>query len=163
MTRTIEDFTGVKKDVKCIGCACATAGQSIAGYVNETELFHVHQDQEVPIPGFVILSTKRHVDSITDFTDAEANEFIALARRIRQAQREVLGIEHVYLVQEEDTEDHFHLWMLPRYDWMKDEAKFGRKVGSAHNVLKFAEQNMKTPDNIALVIDAANKLKEFFN
>ncbi len=163
MVRTIEDFTGAEKEVVCIGCACAAAGETVPGYVIETELFHAHQDQEVPIPGFVILSTKRHVDSIADFTDAEASEFILLARRIRQAQREVLGIEHVYLVQEEDTEDHFHLWLLPRYDWMKDEAKFGRKVGSARNVLKFAEQHMKTPDNIASVMDAANKVKEFLN
>lgn len=161
MTRIIEDFTGAKKEVKCIGCACSEAGKAVPGYVIETELFHAHQDQEVPIPGFVILSTKRHIDSIADFTDAEASEFIALARHIRQAQREVLGIENVYLIQEEDTEDHFHLWLLPRYEWMQDEAKFGRKVGSARNVLKYAEEQMKTPENIALVKESAEKLRDY--
>lgn len=159
--RIIEDFTGVKKEVTCIGCACTEAGKDVPGYIIETELFHAHQDQEVPIPGFVILSTKRHIESISDFTDAEASEFIALARRIRQAQREVLDIENVYLIQEEDTVDHFHLWMLPRYGWMKDEEKFGRKVGSARNVLKYARENMKTPENIALVKESANRLRDF--
>lgn len=161
MTRIIEDFTGTKKEVRCIGCACTEAGKDVPGYVIETELFHAHQDQEVPIPGFVILSTKRHIESITDFTDAEASEFIMLARHIRQAQREVLGIENVYLIQEEDTVDHFHLWLLPRYDWMKDEAHFGSKVGSARNVLKFARENMKTPENIALVNESAEKLRKY--
>lgn len=159
--RIIEDFTGAKKEMMCIGCACTEAGQDVPGYVIETELFHAHQDQEVPIPGFVILSTKRHIESIADFTDAEASEFIILARRIRQAQRDVLGIEHVYLIEEEDTADHFHLWLLPRYEWMKDEVQFGRKVGSARNVLQYAQEHMKTAENIVLVKESADKLRDF--
>lgn len=163
MTRTIEDFTGKKKEVSCIGCACAEAGKNVPGFVFETDLFHAHQDQEVPIPGFVILSTKRHVESIDTFTDEEATEFVTLLRKIRSAQREVLGIETVYLIQEEDTADHFHMWLLPRYEWMKDEEKFGRRVSSARPVLKFAQENMKTPENIAEVKESAEKLRNFLS
>lgn len=161
MTRIIEDFTGTKKEITCIGCACTEAGRDVPGYVIETELFHAHQDQEVPIPGFVILSTKRHVTSVADFTDGEISEFAGLVRRIRVAQREVLGIETVYLIQEEDTEDHFHLWLLPRYEWMEDQARFGRKVGSARSVLEYAQEHMKTPENVALVKESAEKLRNY--
>lgn len=163
MTRIIEDFTGEKKEVSCIGCACAEAGKDIPGFIFETDLFHAHQDQEVPIPGFVILSTKRHIDSVDQFTDKEAEEFIMLLQKIRRAQREVLGIEKVYLIQEEDTADHFHMWLLPRYEWMKDEEKFGRRVSSARPVLKYAQEHLKTSENIAEVEKSAEKLREFLN
>lgn len=163
MNRIIEDFAGVKKETKCIGCSCAVEGKSVPGYILETNLFHAHQDQEVPIPGFVILSTKRHIQSVGEFTDDETREFADLMRRIRQAQREALGIENIYLIQEEDTEDHFHLWFLPRYEWMKNEEKFGRKVGSSRAVLQYAIENMKTTENIAKVKESAEKLREYLN
>ncbi|MEP7162984.1 MAG: diadenosine tetraphosphate hydrolase [Candidatus Moraniibacteriota bacterium] len=163
MTRIIEDFTGKKREVECIGCTCAELGKDTPGYILETELFHIHQDQEVPIPGFVILSTKRHIESVADFTDEEIKEFGELLRKIRMAQREVLDIEKVYLVQEEDTRDHFHMWMLPRYEWMLDEAKFGKKVSSARPILTYARENMKTPENITAVQEAAEKLRKFLN
>lgn len=161
--RTIEDFTGAKKEVDCIGCACVEAGTAVPGHIIETELFQAHQDQEVPIPGFVILATKRHIASVDEFTENEAAEFVALLRRIRHAQRTVLGIATVYLIQEEDTRDHFHLWLLPRYEWMNDEEKFGRRVSSARPVLKHAREHMKTPDNIAEVLASAARLRDFLN
>ncbi len=161
MTRTIEDFTGIKKEVECIGCACAAAGKDVSGFIIESDLFHAHQDQEVPISGFVILSTKRHIGSVDEFTDEEAKEFIDLLRKIRRAQRKILGIETVYLIQEEDTADHFHLWMLPRYEWMNDEEKFGRRVSSARPILKYAKEHMKTKENIAKVVESASKLRTF--
>lgn len=163
MTRIIEDFTGTKKEVECIGCAITEEGKDVAGYVVETDLFHAHQDHEVPIPGFVILSTKRHIKSVDEFTDEEASDFIDLVRKIRKAQREVLGIGTAYLVQEEDTQDHFHLWLLPRYAWMNDVEKFGQKVGSARRVLQHAKTHMKTPEIIAEVKEAAEKLRKYLN
>jgi len=161
--RIIEDFTGVKKEIKCIGCAITEAGKNVSGYIIETDLFHAHQDYENPISGFVVLSTKRHIKSFDEFTDEEAAEFIALVRKIRKAQREVLGIEYVYFIQEEDTEDHFHMWFLPRYEWMNDVEKFGRKVSSARPVLQFAKTHMKTPENIVSVKEAAEKLRNYFD
>jgi diadenosine tetraphosphate (Ap4A) HIT family hydrolase len=156
--RIIEDYQGQKHTVKCIGCFYNTGGKNVPGYVIATEFFHAHQDHEIPIPGFVILSTRRHVESFDQFTDAEAAEFIKLVKKIRLAQRQVLGIQKAYFIQEEDTEDHFHLWILPRYDWMNDIAKFGRKISSARPVLEYARAHLKTPDNIIEVNSAAAKL-----
>lgn len=161
MARTIEDFTGVKKEVDCLGCAIVEAGKDVPGYVIETDFFHAHQDHEVPLSGFVILSSKRHIKSVDEFTDEEASDFIDLVRKIRSAQREVLGIDTVYFVQEEDTRDHFHLWFLPRYEWMNDAEKFGQKVSSARPVLAYARAHMKTPEIIAEVKESAEKLRKY--
>lgn len=161
--RIVEDFTGLKKNVDCIGCFLNEKGEDSPGYIIATSLFHAHQDYENPIPGFVVLATRRHIKSIDAFTEREAAEFIKLVRKIRKAQREVLGIETVYLVQEEDTEDHFHLWFLPRYDWMNNVEKFGRKISSARPVLQFAKTHMKTPENIAVVKASVEKLRNYLH
>ena len=154
----------MKNEVECIGCAITQARKNVLGYIVETDLFHAHQDYENPIPGFVVLSTKRRIKSVDEFTDEEAIEFIELVRKIRKAQRRVFGIKTVYFIQEEDTiGSHFHLWFLPRYEWMNDVEKFGHKVSSARPVLQFAKTHMKTPENIAAVKEAAEKLRSYFD
>ena len=112
----------------CLSCAivqgmCKTLG----GVILETGSFHAHQDVAYPIPGLVILAAKRHMKCLDELTPPEAGEFIATAQRIRAEQRRVLNIEHVYFFYNEDTTHHFHLWMVPRYEWMK---AFGRSVES---------------------------------
>ena len=159
--RVIEDYQGKKHSVDCIGCFLSGLGKDVPGYVLVTENFHAHQDFEIPIPGFIILSTRRHIKSLEQFTDMEAAEFIQMLRKIRRAQQEVLGIETVYLIQEEDSKDHFHMWMLPRYPWMEDEKKFGRKVSSARPVLEYAAKFMKTSENIAKANEATEKLRQY--
>ncbi len=76
--------------------------------------------------------------------------------------REVLKVNTVYFVQEEDTEHHFHVWMFPRYNWMKD-GKFGHKIGSVRPIMEYARQNMKTKTNLHKVELATQRLKKFFS
>lgn len=52
----------------------------------------------------------------------ETAEFVPLVQKLRAQQKKQLGIEHVYYFYNEDTSHHFHLWMVPRYEWM---AQFG--------------------------------------
>ncbi len=159
-TRAIEDYRGEKREIACLGCYYREAGEDVPGHILSADLFHAHQDHEIPIPGFVILSTRRHIKSIDEFTDEEAREFIDLVRRIRRALREALGIERIYFIQEEDTPDHFHVWFLPRYEWMEDEARFGRKVSSARPVLEYAREHLKTPENLEAVETVVRKLRQ---
>ena len=75
--------------------------------------------------------------------------------------REKLDIQTVYLVQEEDTSHHFHLWVFPRYEWMVE--KFGRKIQSVRPIMEYAREHMKTKDNLKKVDDATKKMKQFLN
>lgn len=74
--------------------------------------------------------------------------------------REALGIQVVYLIQEEDTSDHFHVWMFPRYPWMTE--KFGRKIQSVRPIMEYARESLKTPENLKQVDEATAKLKQYF-
>jgi diadenosine tetraphosphate (Ap4A) HIT family hydrolase len=119
----------------CLSCAIVDGTHAtVGGTIWETPHFHVHQDAGYAIPGFMILATRRHIVSVADFNDAEADEFALLMRQVRRAQRFVLGVEHVYFFYNEDTRHHFHLWMLPKHAWMSSlgEGPEGMRAALRH-------------------------------
>ena len=123
--------------------------------IYETDNFEVNQDWEVPIPGFFILSPKNKIKSITEFTDGESHELIDILRKIRNAMRTVLKIKEVSIFQEEKTKFNFHIWILPQYDWMKEN--------SLKEILKYAQKNMKSSKIMKEVKEAAEKVKEYLS
>ena len=56
-----------------------------------TEHFDVHQDWEVPIPGFFIIAGIRKFRSVADMTKEEAEDFVFLLQKIRKGMWEALG------------------------------------------------------------------------
>ncbi|WP_346935742.1 diadenosine tetraphosphate hydrolase [Clostridium sp.] len=158
MTRKITLADGRKLEVECLSCAI-TSGliEPTGGVIIETEHFHVHQDVAYPIPGLVILASKRHFYCMDELTAEERLEYIDLICRIRDAQRRLLGIEKVYYFYNEDTTHHFHLWIVPRYKWMYE---FGHSVESLRPVLLHARNNLNNKENMNRVIDTIDKLRE---
>lgn len=118
-----------------------------------TKYFDVSQDREIPIPGFFICAPLRKLSSLEEFTDEEAKEFVFLLRFLRKGMREVLGIEHIYLFQNEDTAHNFHLRIFPRLARMES---FGRKIESVRPIMLYAKEHMKTPE----VFDEVRKYVE---
>lgn len=156
--RTITLSNGKTVEVECLSCAL-TSGlvEPDGGVVVETEHFHAHQDVAYPIKGLIILASKRHVTCLDELTEAEKLDYIHILSKIRKAQRDVLGIDHVYYFYNEDTTHHFHTWMVPRYDWMY---AFGRSVESVRPVLLHARQEMNDTKNVEDVLKAIGLLRE---
>ena len=125
-----------------------------------TKLFKVGQDREAPIPGFFIIAPLRKMKSISEFTDAEAVEFMNLIRKIRKGMKDVLKIEEVYLFQNEDTKHGFHFWIFPRHDWME---KFGRKIQSVRPIMDYAKENMLSDDVLKTVRDYVQKMRKYIS
>jgi len=142
---------------QCLSCAIIQGNkQPLGGTIIETEFFHAHQDVAYPLAGMVILASKRHVRCLDELTPEEASNCMELLCRIRKAQRETLGIEHVYYFYNEDTLHHFHMWMMPRYEWMKE---LGRSVESVRPILVYAREHMSDEKNIAYVEECVQKLR----
>lgn len=156
--RGITLSNGKTVEVECLSCAL-TSGKTEpdGGVIVETEYFHAHQDVAYPIKGLVILASKRHIKCFDELNDLEKVDYINLLSKIRKAQREVLGIEHVYYFYNEDTTHHFHTWMVPRYEWMYD---FGRSVESVRPVLLHARNKLNNDENVKSVIDGIKALKK---
>ncbi|RDY72039.1 HIT family protein [Halobacillus sp. SY10] len=158
--RTIILSNGDTVEVDCLSCAL-TSGEvePEGGVIAETEHFHAHQDVAYPIRGLVIVASKRHIKGLDELTEQEQRDYITFITKIRKAQRKVLGIENVYYFYNEDTTHHFHLWMVPRYDWMYE---FGRSVESVRPVLLHARKNKNEWDHTK-VLEGIRLLTEVLN
>jgi diadenosine tetraphosphate (Ap4A) HIT family hydrolase len=142
----------------CLSCELVNGiRQSTGGTIHETDLFHAHQDFAYPIPGLVILAARRHFYCMDELSNEEADELMSLLRRIRGVQRQVLGIEHVYYFYNEDTSHHFHVWMVPRYEWMR---QFGKSVQAVRPSLIHSREHMATESNLKVVQACVAKLRE---
>lgn len=159
----MKSILGDDKQVACISCGLQSGEIKLFGEkIVETEHFDVSQDYEIPIPGFFILASKEHKAGLADFSQKESYELMDLLRRTRIAMKEALGIEYIHLIQEEDSvtrDSHFHIWLMPRYEWMKS---FGARVSSARDVIKHAKANMKTDEHLEEVRSAITKTKDYF-
>jgi diadenosine tetraphosphate (Ap4A) HIT family hydrolase len=158
MPRQITLADGRSVEVECLSCAL-TSGliTPTGGVIFESDLFHVHQDVAYPIKGLVIVASKRHFHCMDELTEEEQIEFMALIYKIRKEQRKLLGIDKVYYFYNEDTTHHFHLWMVPRYEWMY---QFGTSVESLRPVLLHARNNMNDDENMKGVIEGINILRD---
>jgi diadenosine tetraphosphate (Ap4A) HIT family hydrolase len=72
-------------------------------------------DGPCPIPGWLVLTAERHCRALHDLDTGAAAALGTVAQRVAQAQRELLGAEHVYLFALGDLLHHFHLHLVPRY------------------------------------------------
>jgi len=145
---------------KCLGCKREEEHISAKDTVLKTKYFDAHQDFEIPIPGFIIVSTRRHIQSIDEFTKKERKDYIETIYKIRDALRKALSIKVVYFHQEEDTSHHFHLWIFPRHDWMN---KFGKKIQSVRPIIEYAKQKMKTEENLNEVKVSLEKMRNYLS
>lgn len=145
-------------EVDCLSCAL-TSGliTPTGGVIYESSNFHIHQDVAYPIRGLVILASKRHFYCMDELSEEEQFEYISIIHKIRSEQRTRLGIDKVYYFYNEDTTHHFHLWMVPRYEWME---QFGSSVESIRPVLLHARNNMNNEENMKNVIKGINELRE---
>ena len=145
--------------VNCVGCQIEKGKIDVTDFlVARTEHFIVNQDLEVPIPGFYIISTRRHVFSIDEFTVEEQTELGKLLHAVKTGMRKELKIKTVYLFQDEASDNHFHLWLFPQLEWMK---QFGFKVQSIRPIIDYAKSTMRTRKNFEKAKKMTEKMRVF--
>ena len=108
-----KDFLGYEWDVQCMGCAISDGSMKVPGdFIQKTQYFCVHQDPLIPLPGFLVIASRRHIRSIAEMHDAEYKDFSNLVRTSHQAIKQAIGVEYLTIIQEESS-IHFHLWFFP--------------------------------------------------
>jgi diadenosine tetraphosphate (Ap4A) HIT family hydrolase len=149
---------GVVNDISCIGCALNLGKiQNIGEVVKETKYFFVRQDYEIPIPGFMVVSSKRHIVGIGDFTKAEEKEFIMLLCQLRRVVGDLIGIKYFDMLYSETTFEskinpsHFHIALLPRYSWMKGK--------NYKQIFEYAKNKMRNKKCLSKVKIIAKKTR----
>jgi len=96
-----------------MGCAISRGSMSVpGGMIRRTKHFCVHQDPLIPLPGFLVIASLRHIRSISEMQVDEYAEFATVVKSTHEAIKGATGIAHLTLVQEESSK-HFHLWFFP--------------------------------------------------
>ena len=102
-----KDILGNEIKSECVGCAIVRGEVKLPrGIIYDGESIILAADPEIPIPGFLIITSKRHIQSFAELTADERTEIgntIAIAER---AIKDLKIAETVTLVQEERSK-HF--------------------------------------------------------
>jgi diadenosine tetraphosphate (Ap4A) HIT family hydrolase len=108
-----KDFLGNEWEIDCMGCAIQNRSMLVpGGFILRTQHFCVHQDPLVPLPGFLVIASLRHIQSIEEMDVREYEQMTRLVRITHRAIKQVTRIEELTLIQEESSR-HFHLWFFP--------------------------------------------------
>ena len=87
------------------------------GVIYEDALWHLdHIIRPIPMAGWLVLKPKRHIESISAMTPAEARGFGEIASRAAAALEAATGVKKVYVGVFGEAENfaHIHAHLIPR-------------------------------------------------
>ena len=104
----------------CIFCKII-AGEIPSATIYENEEFKVILDRFPSNEGHVLILPKNHTPNIFEIDPEQAGRLFSLAAKLAKAMKEVLGFEHMNLLQNNgvvagQTVFHFHLHLIPRWE-----------------------------------------------
>ncbi len=159
----IKSYEGEERDVDCIGCALQRGEiETSSGIIYDGKYFEVRQDYELPIAGFFIIASKRHIVGFADFSEEEQKEFIKILCKLRKVMKDKLKIRYIEIFMRESTIEskkapsHFHLGLLPKHKWMK-------KLNNTREIIDYAKEKRNNKVNLQKVKKYANKAKKYMN
>lgn len=145
----------------CPGCAYANHEFELpCGIAFENERFNLSQDWELPIPAFFILSPKRHVERFSELEVNEKIEMFEIVDETIKVLRENDICDTFDVIFEEKLNRHFHIWILPRYQWMSERA--GSIIANIGKIFEYAKSNMRTEENYENIKNITTLVKKYF-
>ncbi len=153
----VKDFLGNEWTFECLGCSIANGEIEIpGGVIYDGNAVVLGADPEVPIPGFLIISSKRHVTSFSQYTKEERLEIGEVLYYAEKALKDLKIADELTIVQEERSK-HFHIWIFPKYDWMVE--KFGQGISYLRDIAKYAKDHAtdKEKESIVKIVDDVRK------
>lgn len=155
----VKDILGKEWECKCIGCSIGNGEITPPGEViMSTKNFVIHQDPEIPIKGFLIIASKKHIQSISELTLEESQELFDLVYRARMVLTIMEEIKEISIIQEERSV-HFHLWLFPRYEWMDEN--FENSLSKVREILFYAKDKYKTEENMADILSTVKIIRDY--
>ncbi len=146
----------------CLGCELVSKTlKPFGGVIFKDENFMIAQDFELPIEGFVIISSIRHLEKLTELTDAERADLMFLINKCLTVLRENGVAEEYNIILEEKSGYHFHVWLMPRHRWMTK--KFGKIMKNIKPIQEYALKNMRTEENFEKIKHTCEVLKTALN
>lgn len=152
------------EEIEFNGCpACAYANHEFSlpcGMAYENEKYTLSQDWELPIQGFFVVSPKRCIEKFEELEKEEKIEIFEIVDKTIKILRKNSICDRFDVIFEEKENRHFHIWIMPRHEWMSDLV--GDIVDNIGKVFEFAKNNMRTVENYNKIKEITNLVKEDF-
>ena len=158
----VKAFNGNMIDIgDCMGCAKAKTYGNLdenPGQILRTKNFDISQDFELPINGFIVIGSIRHLKSINEMTMEEKQELIVIIDETIRALKNIGVCSEYDVVWEEKEGNHFHAWLMPRHKYLLDAmgTNIIKKVGE---LFDYAKTNLRTEENLNEIAKTIKKLK----
>ena len=145
----------------CPGCAYARHEFVLpCGMAYENDRFTLSQDWELPIPGFFIVSPKRCVANFAEFTSEERTEMFEIVDKTIKILKENNVCNGFNVIFEEKQGRHFHIWIMPRHEWMSDLV--GDIIDNIGVIFEYAKNNLRTTENFEKIKQLTDIVKMNF-
>ena len=147
-------------DIECIGCGIVNGKVKLpGGVVHEGRSVILAADPQIPIPGFLIITAKRHIQSFSELTKEERSEIGDILSCAEKALKQLHIADEITLVQEERSR-HFHIWIFPMHPWIRKQ--FGSGIQHLRDVSQYAVDHVdETVWN--KVTDTADEIRKYFD
>ncbi len=158
----IEDLTGKQVEIKnCMGCEIINGDlKPFGGILFKNENFIITQDFELPIDGFIIITSIRHISKYTELTEIEQIDLTKIINKtLKILEDNNIAEEYNIILEEKDC--HFHVWLMPRHKWMIE--KFGKVLKNIKPIQDYSLANLRTKENINKIANTCELLKRELN
>jgi len=155
----IKDILGNDIEFDCMGCDIANHKMiPPGGYVYEDSFINISADPQIPIPGFMVLGIKKHIKSINELSKEERYQIMDVLNLTIEKMKECDITREVLIIQEENAR-HFHIWIVPIYEWME---QFDKSVNNIDKIIQYSNEicDDNTKDEI---LKSVEKLKYAFS
>ena len=155
----IKDVLGNDIEFNCMGCDIANHKMiPPGGYAYEDSLINISADPQIPIPGFMVLGIKKHIKSINELSKEERYQIMDVLNLTIEKMKECNITREVLIIQEEYAR-HFHIWIVPTYEWME---QFDKSVNNIDRIIQYSNEicDDNTKDEI---LKSVEKLKYAFS
>lgn len=103
----------------CLTCSIVNGELfPVGGIIYEDTYVLLHHCIDSQIPGYLILSPSRHIESYSNLSQNEILHMGIVTKAVVAALKRIDGIEKVYLANFGEQTTHFHMHIFPRYKWM---------------------------------------------
>lgn len=146
----------------CPGCAYSKHEFELpCGMAYENENFTLSQDWELPILGFFIVSSKKHIEKLEELSKTERDEMFDIVDKTIKILRVNNICDRFDIIFEEKENRHLHVWIMPRHDWMNKVCD--DIIDNIGDVLNYAKQNFRTTDIYEKIKDITLLVKNEFS
>ena len=152
------DLLGNEIEFECLGCDVARHKLiPPGGYVYEDDFINVSADPEIPITGFMVLGIKKHVRTMNELSKEERYRIIDILNLTIENIKECEIANKVLVIQEERSR-HFHIWIVPIHEWMKE---YGEIFKNIDKIIEHSKEifNEKIKEEL---LEDVDKLRESF-